>query len=183
MPVDEVKVGRAEDQQVYRHIGCPPADAASQLCWPLAPYHHGLPTVAEFCSLETCSIARNFDGVAQARPEKPKRQIDVDRDIAEQPLGVEGGAIAADADAQTETMASRADTGLAVFGQDARLARRLDGATLNEIRAFDTADRTHAFVKDLQDKGLMIAGEGEGVCRTLVLRLSAMLPGKSCARC
>lgn len=108
---------------------------------------------------ETVSIARNFDGIAQARTEKPKRQIDVDRDIAEQPVFAETSTDGVEADAQTEAMAGRTSTGLEVFGQNSRLSHRFDDDALLEIMSFNTADRTQAFVKDLQDTPLMTAGE------------------------
>ena len=52
--------------------------------------HEDLLSVTEYNALQTLSIARNYDGIAHAQAEKPKRQIDRDVKIPEQPLYVEG---------------------------------------------------------------------------------------------
>ena len=58
--------------------------------WPFKPVHEELLSVTEYNALQTLSIARNYDGIAHAQAEKPKRQIDRDVKIPEQPLYVEG---------------------------------------------------------------------------------------------
>ena len=50
--------------------------------------HEDLLSVEEYMALQTLSIARNYDGIAHAQAEKPKRQIDRDVLIPEQPLYV-----------------------------------------------------------------------------------------------
>ena len=52
----------------------------------------------------------------------------------------------------------QARQGLAKLGEHARLAHRFDPATLTKILAFDTAERTQAFVKELQRTPLMATG-------------------------
>ena len=52
--------------------------------------HADLLNVEEYNALQTLSIARNYDGIAHAQAEKPKRQIDRGVKLPEQPLYVEG---------------------------------------------------------------------------------------------
>ena len=56
-------------------------------------------------------------------------------------------------------MERRAQTGLGVLGQNTRLAHRFDEEALNEILTFQTAERTQAFVRELQETDLMWVGE------------------------
>ena len=66
-------------------------------------------TVQEYCALETLTIARNYDGIAQAKSEKPKRQIDRDVFTPEQPLYVVGeDGAATGGEAATAGQAARA---------------------------------------------------------------------------
>ena len=74
------------------------------------------------------------------------------------PLHSTGADHSADGDAQTEVMERRAQTGLGVLGQNTRLAHRFDDETPSEILSFRTAERTQAFVRDLQDTDLMSSG-------------------------
>ena len=74
------------------------------------------------------------------------------------PLHSTGADHSADGDAQTEAMERRAQTGLGVLGQNTRLAHRFDDETLSDILSFHTAERTQAFVRDLQDTDLMSSG-------------------------
>ena len=105
-----------------------------------------------------CGSRETFDGIAEARSERPPRQIDDDQKIAEEPIFSTGDFSGASGDAQTDAMEQRAQTGLEVLGQNIRLAYRFDEDTLQEILSFKTADRTQAFVKELQDTDLMSAG-------------------------
>ena len=58
--------------------------------WPFRSVHEDLLSVTEYNALQTLSIARNYDGIAHAQAEKPKRQIDRDVKIPEQPVYIEG---------------------------------------------------------------------------------------------
>ena len=127
--------------------------------WPDLAARSRWVTAREYCALETVRVAQNFDGIALARSTKPHRRIDIDQKVAEQPLFSNGAEQGAAGDAQTEAMERRAQTGLGVLGQNTRLAHRFDEEALNEILAFQTAERTQAFVRELQETDLMWVGE------------------------
>ena len=110
-------------------------------------------SVREYNALQTLSIARNYDGIAYAQAEKPKRQIDRDVKIPEQPLYIEGadGAVWG-GEGQGER---HEDDRTATFGRNVHLAHRFAQADLDEILAYKTAERTQAFIKELQETGFM----------------------------
>ena len=97
-----------------------------------------LPTVEEYCALETLQTAANFDGIAAARSQKPERQIDRDQQVVEEPLAQEGGEHNQERDGVSEL----AQTGLGVIGQNVQINHRFDPDTLAKILAFETAERT-----------------------------------------
>ena len=47
-------------------------------------------SVAEYCAIENVQSAANFDGIANAKSVKPKRQINEDRDVDEEAVAREG---------------------------------------------------------------------------------------------
>jgi hypothetical protein len=135
------------------------AQGVATTCWPCVSYHEHLLTVEEYCALETVKTATHFDGIATARSEKPPREIDRDAKVAEQPIVESHGADDQAGDAQVEAAEQRARAGLALLGQNTVIAHRFEAETLEEILAFATAERTQAFVKELQETALMSAGE------------------------
>ena len=110
----------------------------------------------EYIALQTLTVARNYDGIAHAQAEKPKRQIDRDVLVPEQPLYVEsadhpsGGG-----EGQIENLPSSKATTL---GLNVHLAHRFDDAALSEILAFNAADRKQAFVRGLETTSFMQDG-------------------------
>ena len=94
---------------------------------------------------------QDFDGIAAASHEKPKRRVDDDAHVKEQPLYREGG----DADRQgldqLEAADEMAKAGLARLGATATLAHRFEPAEMRRIMAFDTRERNTAYSKDLLD--------------------------------
>ena len=70
-------------------IGDGVATTSSGQWWPFSPLHQDMLSIDEYFALQTVSIARNYDGIAHAQAEKPKRQIDRDVLIPEQPLYVQ----------------------------------------------------------------------------------------------
>ena len=126
-----------------------------------SPFHDELLSVAEYIALETVKTSAHFDGLADARSKKPKRQLDEDVKVVEKPVFEEHGSCDGHDHGigQVEGAEERAKQGLATLGANARLAHRFDPATSQKILAFDTAERTQAFVKDLKQTPLMASGE------------------------
>ena len=113
-----------------------------------------LATVEEYCALETLQTAANFDGIAAARSQKPQRQIDRDQQVVEEPVAEEGG----EDNQERDGVSERAQTGLGVIDQHVQIAHRFDPDTLAKILAFETAERTQAFVRELKALPIMSAG-------------------------
>ena len=125
--------------------------------WPFKPVHEELLSVTEYNALQTLSIARNYDGIAHAQAEKPKRQIDRDAKIQEQPLYVEGtDGTAWGGEGHIERLG---DDKSATLRQNVHLAHHFNQEDLEVILAYKTAERTQAFVKELQETGFMQDGE------------------------
>ena len=103
--------------------------------YPDVPYSDGLMSIEEYCALETVRTVRNFDGIAQARSEKPKRQIEMDQQIPEHPIFTVGSGNVGD-DAQVEAAEMRAREGLGSMDQVLRLAHHFEPTTLAEILVF-----------------------------------------------
>ena len=112
----------------------------------------------EYCALETVRTAANFDGIAEARSEKPKRQIDADQQVVEQPVAWQADGDGANADAQVEGAAARSVLGLGDVGQPVVIAHHFNDDTLQTIINFETGQRTEDFVKDLKQTPLMKEG-------------------------
>ena len=111
--------------------------------------------------MKVVRTAANFDGLATARSKKPPRQIEEDQKVPEQqqPVYWEGAAQDGEGDAQVEGVDLRARQGLASLGSNAVIAHRFAPELLAKILAFDTAERTQAFVRQLKEAPLMAAGE------------------------
>ena len=88
-------------------------------------------SVSEYCAMVTMRVAANFDGIAKARSEKPKRQIDQDRLVKEAPLHVEGGGDDGTADVQVEGAEARARLGFGAVGQSMHSGQRLSKTDLD----------------------------------------------------
>ena len=132
------------------------ADDASDR--PAMPGLHRFLTVEEYVALETIKTAGNFDGISKARSSKPKREQEADAKILEAPLYEEGMEESGAGSAQVEGAELRAKQGMAKLGENARISHRFGADTLAKILAFDTAERTQSFVKQLKETPLMSAG-------------------------
>ena len=117
--------------------------------WPFKAVHEDLLSLAEYNALQTLAIARNYDGIAHAEADKTRKsQMDSDVQIPEQPLYVEGAdGTSLGGEGQIESFG---DDRAADLRQNVRLAHRFDQADLDAILSYKTAERTVAFVKDLQ---------------------------------
>ena len=125
--------------------------------WPFQSVRMDLLSVEEYIALQTLAIARNYDGIAHAQAEKPKRQIDRDALIPEQPLYVEGAdGTSYGGEGQIENLG---DDRTATLRQNVHLAHRFEEADLKDILAYDTAERRQAFVKELEEIAFMHDGE------------------------
>ena len=102
-------------------------------------------TVQEYNAFVAVHVSANFDGIANARTEKPKRQIDADCQVAEAPVAREGGGNDGSADVQVEGAEERARLGLGMMGQNVRIAQRLDADTLDRVLRFETKERRTAY--------------------------------------
>ena len=124
--------------------------------WPFQAMHEDLLSVEEYFALQTLSIARNYDGIAHAQAEKPKRQIDRDVLIPEQPLYVEGAdGTSLGGEGQIENIGNDKT---AALRQNVHLAHRLADDELKDILAYNTAERRQAFVKELEETAFMQDG-------------------------
>ena len=112
-------------------------------------------SVEEYSAVENVRSASHFVGIARARSEKPRRQLEQDRQIVEEPLMREGHAADADGDEEMEGEHEKARLGLSEIGQSVRIACHFDDEQLQRIIAFDTAERTNFFVKELMDVDMM----------------------------
>ena len=140
------------------HALAPNGDAADSHNWPCRDLKDDFITAKEYFALQTLSIARNYDGIARAQAEKPKRQIDRDVLIPEQPLYKEGAdASTLGGEGQLEDIGG--DKG-ATLRQNIQLAHRFEPADLKDILDFNTAERRQAFVKELEETAFM----QEGAC-------------------
>ena len=121
--------------------------------WPFRSVQEDLLSVTEYNALQTLSIARNYDGIAHSQAEKPKRQIDRDVKIPEQPLYIEGADGAAwGGEGQGERLE---DDRAGTLRRNVNLEHRFVQADLEDILTYKTAERTQAFVKELQVTGFM----------------------------
>ena len=106
-------------------------------------------TASEYYALRVTTLVRNFDGIAAASHEKPKRRIEDDAHVKEEPLFREGGDGEGPGLDQVEAADEMAKAGLAKLGASATIAHRFEPDQLERIMAFDTRDRTTAYSKDL----------------------------------
>ena len=109
----------------------------------------------EYLALETVKTSCNFDGLADASSEKPKRKVDTDAEVQEQPVFTTGAAADEGAECQVEGAAIRAKHGFSVLGADTSLAHRFNEDTLRKMSTLDTAERVSAFVRALKQLPLM----------------------------
>ena len=123
-------------------------------------HQEDIPSVAEYCALETVQTSANFYCIAQARTEpRQRREADDAVHILEGPVAAEGDPDDGDADGQIEAAAARAQSGLATFGATVAIPHHFPPDKLKQILNFTTAERTQRFVKDLMATDLMKAGE------------------------
>ena len=135
----------------------PNYDGAPSKWWPFQAMHEELLSVGEYFALQAVSIARNYDGIAHAQAEKPKRQIDKDVCILEQPLyvdGTEGTSFGGEAHVE-----NLGDVKSATLRQNVNLAHHFNESDLKDIFDFDTSDRKQAFVKELEETAFIWDGE------------------------
>ena len=119
-----------------------------------------IPSVAEYCALETVNISANFYCIAQARTEpKQRREVDDAVHILEGPVATEGDPDDGEADGQIEAAAARAESGLGTLGATVTIPHHFPPEKLQQILNFTTAERTQTFVKDLMATDFMRAGE------------------------
>jgi len=117
------------------------------------------PTVQEYFATEFFKIDANFSGIAAAQSGKPKRQIDEDRHVLEEPVarnndhGDDG-----DAQARMEANDERALLGLADLSQNTKILHRFDDATFQRIIEFRIRERYSRFTKELRELPFMKDG-------------------------
>ena len=110
--------------------------------YPFQPVHEGLLNVEEYLALQTLSIARNYDGIAHAQAEKPKRQLDSDVKIPEQPLYEEGtDGTAWGGEGQIENLG---DSKTAILQQTFHLAHIFEKKDLDDILSYNIAEKNRS---------------------------------------
>ena len=148
---------------------------------PSAPEHQRL-TMPEYCAMWALRVASNFDGIAAARSEKPKRQIDEDRHVKETPLWVEGAAGDEDLDVQAEGAGELQRLGLGSVGQSLHIGHRFAGQALEDVLRFETRERKTAFSKELCKQTLMKDGQlpkplpADSACKREELQTQVLQP-------
>ena len=103
----------------------------------------------EYCALETVRVAANFDGIADARLEKPKREVDQDVRVPEMPVFQEGAENDDTGRADVPGSDERANVGLRKLGQSCRPAHRFATSVLHSIMRFETREKNTKFSKAL----------------------------------
>ena len=110
--------------------------------------HDNLLSVEEYIALQTHPLLRNYDGIAHAQAEKPKRQIDRDVLIPEQPLFVEGAdGTSWGGEGQIERLPADSSTSVS---HNVHLAHHFEAADLEDILTYNTAERRQAFEGELE---------------------------------
>jgi len=115
------------------------------------------PTVDEHLASEFLKIDQHFDGIAAAQSGRPKRQLEDDRNVVEEPLwreGVDGEDQRQGSDAADE----RAMLGLADLKQNLVIQHHFDAETLTKIIDWQMRERVTRFTKEL--RGLTCLEDG-----------------------
>ena len=107
------------------------------------------PTVDEHLAAEFLKIDLHFDGIAAAQSGRPKRQLEDDRNVVEEPLWHEGGTDKVAA-LGTEAADERAQLGLADIKQNLKIQHHFDADTLKQIIDFEMRERVTRFTKELR---------------------------------
>ena len=105
------------------------------------------PTVDEHLAAEFLKLDRHFDGIAAAQTGRPKRQLEDDRNVVEEPLWREG---AEDQAQGADALDERATLGLADLKQNLVIQHHFDAETVAKIIAFQMRDRFTRFTKELR---------------------------------
>ena len=117
-------------------------------------------TADEFFALRTCALVQNFDGIAAASHEKPKRRITEDVSLLEEPVYREGEECGAEAFDRIEQQDEVANAGLQKITSVTALAHHFAPDEMRRILTFDTRDRTTSYSKELLE---LMPGMREGV--------------------
>ena len=115
------------------------------------------PTVKEHLAAEFLKTDRHFDGIAAAQSGRPKRQLEDDRNVAEEPVwreGQPGENQAHGADVADE----RAQLGLADLKQNLVIQHHFDAETLDKIVDFQMRERSTRFTKELRSMSFLEDG-------------------------
>ena len=117
-------------------------------------------TADEFFALRTCALVRNFDGIAAASHEKPKRRIAEDVSLQEETAYREGGECGDDTVDRPEQDDENARAGLQKIHSVTTLAHHFGPDEMRLILTFGTRDRTTSYSKELLE---LMPGMREGV--------------------
>jgi len=117
------------------------------------------PSLQEYFASEFFKIDANFSGIAAAQGGKPKRQIDEDRNILEEPVDREGDYGAeTEGHAQMEAADERAQLGMADLTANLHIKHRFSDETLEKIIRFQMRQRYTRFTKELREMPFMRDG-------------------------
>ena len=117
------------------------------------------PSVQEYFASEFFKIDANFSGIAAAQGGKPKRQIDEDRNILEEPVAREGDyGEETEGHAQMEAADERAQLGMAEITANFHIKNRFSEETLMKIIRFQMRQRSTRFTKELREMPFMKDG-------------------------
>jgi len=117
------------------------------------------PSVQEYFAAEFFKIDANFSGIAAAQCGKPKRQIDEDRHILEEPVARSDDHDAgAGGQAQVDANDERATLGMADLTANLHIKHRFNDETLTKIIQFQMRERYTRFTKELREMSFMKNG-------------------------
>ena len=114
------------------------------------------PTVREYYAAEFFKIDANFSGIAAAQSGRPKRQIDEDRHILEQPMA---SSINQEDEGEGHAEADeRVAMGVADLSLQTHIKHRFSEEALRKIIQFQMRERNTRFTKELRELAFMRDG-------------------------
>ncbi len=114
-------------------------------------------TAEEYCALRVVEVSDNFDWIAEAGRNKPKREADVARTILERPLGLDEAG-EAQHDSNTEGAEAMLKLGIMELGANVLHTYHFTEEELNDVIGFQARDRMSAFSRGLIELPVMANG-------------------------
>ena len=114
------------------------------------------PTVREYYAADFLKLDAKFSGIAAAQSGRPKRQIDEDRHILEQPIA---SSTSKEDEGEGHAQADeRVAMGMADLSLQTHIKHRFGEETLTKIIQFQMRERSTRFTKELREMAFMRDG-------------------------